>query len=57
MTTTPPSTRTDALPVDTDCEYRCSRCNKLFFKGALATGSCIEQKCPRCGELNRFFKI
>jgi len=31
-------------------EYRCKKCNKLFFKGVLVDSE-IEVKCKRCGEI------
>lgn len=32
-------------------EYRCTHCQKLFFKGVLVEGE-IEIKCRHCHELN-----
>jgi len=35
-------------------QFRCFFCKKMFFVGYLASGSEVEAKCPRCGELNTF---
>lgn len=32
-------------------EYRCEKCDKLFFKGILIDSE-VEVKCKRCGEMN-----
>jgi len=31
-------------------DYRCKKCNKLFFRGVLVD-SALEVKCVRCGEM------
>lgn len=33
-------------------EYRCKKCNKLFFKGILVESE-VEIKCKKCGSLEK----
>ncbi|MDP3958121.1 MAG: Com family DNA-binding transcriptional regulator [bacterium] len=40
-----------AAPALAHHEYRCAKCDKLFFKGILIDSE-VEVKCKRCGEMN-----
>ncbi len=37
-------------------EHRCSKCNKLLYKGTFENGM-IETKCSRCGQIDHLVKI
>ena len=41
------------IPVDSNKELRCPKCDRLLLKGCVAQGTAIEVKCPRCKILCR----
>lgn len=44
----------EALKTGDGKPHRCSKCNRLLFKGEIGPGGIVEVKCGKCGTVNEF---